>query len=143
MKDFYSAMNLTADAGQDAIRSALAGAPPGVRADAEYVLLDPKRRAVYDRNHRLLTTIGQLRSHLGLSYTRFWARQEYKDFWDDLAPTQQQPKGRRVDAALIAGAFKAVGRHGRKQVTRGSNWLIALMVIFAFLVAFLIVHFAR
>ncbi len=143
MKDFYSAMGLTADANEDAIRSALASVPHDVRADAEYVLLHPRRRTVYDRNHRLLTTIGQLRSHLGLSYTRFWARQEYKDFWDEVAPTPQQPKGRRVDATLIAGAFKAVGRHGRKHVTRGTNWLIALIVIVAFVAAFLIVRLAR
>ena len=142
MRDFYSALNISSDAGQDAVRAALADAPADVRGDAGFVLLDPRRRVIYDRNHRLLTTIGRLRSHLGLSYTRFWARQEYKDFWAEVAPTPQ-PKGRRVDAVLIAGAFKAVGRHGRKHVTRGSNWLIAAMVICAFVVAFLIVRLAR
>ena len=117
MKDFYSALGLTAGAGDDAIRAAAATAPDDVRAGAEFVLLDPKRRVVYDRNHKLLVTIGQLRSHLGLSYTRFWARQEYKDYWNELAPTPQ-PKGRRVDATLIAGAFRAVGRQkiGRAHV---------------------------
>jgi hypothetical protein len=124
------------------ISAALPNAPADVRADAEFVLLDPKRRAVYDRNHRLLTTIGQLRSHLGLSYTRFWARQEYKDFWAEVVPTPQ-PRGRRVDAVLIAGAFKAVGRRSRKHVTRGSNWVIALMVLSAFVVAYLIAWLAR
>ena len=143
MKDFYAAMGLSADAADDTIRTALAKAPADMRADAEFILLDPRRRAVYDRNHALLTTIGRLRAHLGLSYTRFWARHEYKDFWTELAPTSQQPKGKRVDAALIAGAFAAVGRQGRKHVTRGSNWLIALMVAIAFIVAFLIVHLAR
>jgi len=143
MKDFYSALGLSADAGDDAIRAALKVAPADVRADAEFVLLDPKRRTVYDRNHRALTTIGQLRSHLGLSYTRFWARQEYRDFWSELAPAPKQPQGKRVDAALIAGAFRAVGRHSRKHVTRGSNWLIVLMVLIAFVVAFLIVRLAR
>ncbi len=142
MKDFYSAMGITADAGEDAIRTALPNAPGDLRADAELILLDPRRRAVYDRNHRLLTTIGQLRSHLGLSYTRFWARQEYKDYWQELVPTPKT-RGKRVDAALIAGAFRTVGRHGRKHVTRGSNWLIAFMVVLAFVVAFVIVHFAR
>ena len=142
MKDFYSAMGVPADAGDDAIRAALTGTPGDLRADAEFILLDPRRRTVYDRNHHLLTTIGQLRSHLGLSYTRFWARQEYKDYWQELVPAPK-PKGKRVDAALIAGAFRTVGRHGRKHVTRGSNWLIAFLVVLAFVVAFLIVHFAR
>ena len=142
MTDFYTAMNLPTDAHDDAIRAALDSAPAQLRSDAEFILLDPRRRTVYDRNHRLLTTIGQLRSHLGLSYTRFWARNEYKDFWADLTPTPQ-PKGRRVDATLIAGAFRAVGHHGRKHVTRGSNWLIALIALVAFVVAFLIVHLAR
>ena len=142
MKDFYSTLSLPANADADAIRAALTTAPAPLRDDAEFILLDPRRRTVYDRNHRLLTTIGQLRSHLGLSYTRFWARNEYKDFWTDLTPTPQ-PKGRRVDATLIAGAFRTVGRHSRKHVTRGTNWLIALMVLIAFVVAFMIVRLAR
>ena len=142
MKDFYSTLSLAADADDEAIRAALATVPAPLRIDAEFILLDPRRRRVYDRNHRLLTTIGQLRSHLGLSYTRFWARQEYKDFWTDLTPPPQ-PKGRRVDATLIAGAFRTVGRHSRKHVTRGSNWLIAFIVLLAFVVGFLIVHLAR
>jgi hypothetical protein len=145
MRDFYSALDLPVDASEDVIRRALDNAPADLRVDAEFILLDRRRRVAYDRNHQLLTTIGQLLSHLGLCYTRFWARQEYKEFWNEVVP-EAKPRGRRVDAVLIAGAFRAVGavgRHGRKHVTRGSNWLIALIVLSAFVVAYLIVWLAR
>jgi hypothetical protein len=142
MKDFYSALNLSPDADPQAITGALANAPADVRADAQSILLDARRRLVYDRNHRLLSTIGELRSHLGLSYTRFWARKEYKDFWKELSSAPAQ-RGKRVDAVLIAGAFRAVGKHGRKHVTHSRNWIIAGVLACAVLLAFVAYRLAR
>jgi len=142
MKDFYSALNLSPQADEEAIRASLTTAPADVQSDARLILLDPRRRAVYDRNHRLLTTIGELRSHLGLSYTRFWARQEYKDFWKELG-TGPVKRGKRVDAALIAGAFRAVGRHGRKHVTHRRNWIVAAILVSIALLVVVAFHLAR
>src|SRR3954469_19924769 len=87
MKDFYKRLGLDDDATADAIRGALvapaepARAPDAAtRVAAEFVLLDPRRRAVYDRNRRVLVTIGQLRSRLGLNLKPFWSRGGFGDF---------------------------------------------------------------
>ena len=143
MKDFYKRLNLDPTAREQVIRDALPKASPNWRQDAEYVLLDPKRREIYDRNRRVLLMIGELRMHLGLNYTRLWARQEFKDFWQELAPSgPAKTSGRRVDAMMIAGAFRTVSRHGRRHAARiGTGWIMATATVLALLIAFLW-HFA-
>ncbi|HXE55166.1 MAG TPA: hypothetical protein VN541_19240 [Tepidisphaeraceae bacterium] len=143
MKDFYKRLNVDESAPEQTLRDALHRASARWRQDAEYVLLDPKRRAVYDRNRRLLLTIGELRLHLGLNYTRFWARQEFKDFWQELAPAgPAKAPGRKVDAKMIAGAFRAVGRRGRRHAARvGMGWILATSGVIVLLLGFLW-HFA-
>jgi len=91
LKDLYKQLGVPRDANADAIRAALAGAAPDARAAAEFVLLDPVRRAVYDRNHRLLATIGQLRLHLGLNLAPFWARGSFADFTYGTAEQRLDP----------------------------------------------------
>jgi hypothetical protein len=137
MKDFYQRLKIAPYAEEATVRAALADADPPSREAAEFVLLDPKRRRIYDRDHRLLTMIGELRMHLGLNYTRFWARQEYRDFWRELMPAQE-PVGRRVDAMMIARAFGAVGRHGRRHVRKPLNWLILVAVVAVAMALFLV-----
>src|SRR3954447_20160912 len=105
MKDFYKRLGLDGDAATpDAIRAALAApAEPAhaldaaTREAAEFVLLDPRRRAVYDRNRRVLVTIGQLRSRLGLNLKPFWSRGGVGDFSYAYDPT-----GGRVGSAWVA-----------------------------------------
>lgn len=136
MRDLYQRLNLPPEADADAIRRAAESAEPSLRTDATAVLLDPRRRVVYDRNHRLLRTIGELRMHLGLNYTRFWARQEFRDFRLELAPAPV-PRGRRVDALLIAHAIRNVGRRGSRHIPRHrAVWIIA-MILFAISLALL------
>jgi hypothetical protein len=137
MKDFYQRLNIAPYADEGAVRAALENFDPQSRNEAEFVLLDPKRRQIYDRDHRLLTTISQLRLHLGLNYTRFWARQEYREFWSEVMPAQQ-PVGRRVDAMMIAGTFRAVGRHGRRHASKPLNWLILVAVITVAIATYLV-----
>jgi len=144
MKDFYSQLSLASDSDEAAIRQALPSLAPDVRSDAEMILLNPHRRMIYDRNHRLLTTIGELRMHLGLNYTRFWSRQEYREFRRELAPAAATaPRGRRVDAMLIVGAFQSVGRHGRRHATRKGNWVIALILVAIVVLVTLLWRFLR
>jgi len=130
MQDFYKRLNLPADASEDQIRQRLAMADPSIRAAAQTILLDARRRQVYDRNREVLFTIGQLRLKLGLNYTRFWARREYRDFWQDglYEPPQSEPQRRlkKVDKMMIAQAFHAVGRRGRRHAARwGWGWIAA------------------
>ena len=141
MIDYYKHLAIADDAPAETIRGAIAGAAdPQLRRDALAVLLDPQRRHVYDRNRRLLLTIGELRLHLGLTYTRFWARADFRDFSPGLAPADATaPPKRRVDAMLIAGAFhgsanafRAVHRHGRRHAARlGGWWIGALFLVVA------------
>jgi hypothetical protein len=127
MKDFYKQMKVPDDASDARIRSGLPFLEAVTRASAEMVLLDPRRRAVYDRNRRLLVTIAQLRVGLNLNYTRFWARREFKDFWPEpvfVSPTPQAAPKRRVNKEMIAQAFHTVGHHSRRQVARWGGWWV-------------------
>jgi len=79
---------------------------------AEFVLLDKKRRAVYDRTHRVLTTIGGLRSHLGLNFKTFWARGRLRDFTFELtAPEGPRPR-RAIRSIRPADIRRAFGLRG-------------------------------
>jgi hypothetical protein len=110
MKDLYRRLGLDETAGDAAVRAALAAAgDDATREAAEYILLDPQRREVYDRNRRVLLTIGRLRANLGLNLTRFWPRPRFADFTVDLAPTSPRPAD---DPMRIAWAFGVVGRRG-------------------------------
>jgi hypothetical protein len=141
MKDFYKRLGLdddaTADA--DAIRGALAAPAEPARAPnaatreaAEYVLLDPRRRAVYDRNRQVLVTIGQLRARLGLNLKPFWSRGGFGDFSYRYDPTGGRSGGA---TAAAAGAhppqdpladprilWRAFGAGGRTRRHSGSGW---------------------
>ena len=80
MKDLYKRLHLPPDAHADDIRAALPSADPESCAAAEFVLLNPARRKVYDRNHRVLTRIGQMRSRLALGLRPFWSHGHHQDF---------------------------------------------------------------
>jgi len=137
MRDLYKRLRIPEDASDETIRQALPSTDAPLRQDVEFVLLDPRRRGVYDRNRRVLVTIGKLRAHLGLTYTRLWARSDFKDFWPDLAPADPGPRKRRVNSLMIAHAIRTAHRHGRRHAARWGKWWISLwaIVIFALLVA--------
>ena len=138
MKDYYKRLGLDDDATPDSIRGALAApadparAPDAVtREAAEFVLLDPRRRAVYDRNRQVLVTIGQLRARLGLNLKPFWSRGGFGDFSYRYDPTG----GRSAGGAAAAGAhppqdpladprtlWRAFGAGGRTRRHSGSGW---------------------
>lgn len=134
MRDLYKRLELPGQASEQQIRHSLGAATPDLRASAELILLEPRRRRVYDRNRDLLLTIAQLRFDLGLSYTRFWSRRQFKDFWKaptfTPAPVPPEAPKRRVDPAMIAQAFHTARHHGRHHAARwGWCWAIALIVL--------------
>ena len=122
MRDLYQRLDIPEDATEAEARRALSTADGELRASAEAVLLDPRRRSVYDRNRNLLITIGKLRSHLGLNLTPFWARGEFSDFTVG-APTQVAKK---ADASLIATAFGPTKRSSRRRRSRRTEILAAI-----------------
>jgi hypothetical protein len=134
MKDLYKSLNLESDASEEEIRRSLSLADPDARRSGEMVLLDPRRRVIYDRNRRLLLTIAQLRFELGLNYTRFWARREFKDFWQAPVFTpsnpQEAPK-QRITKLMIAQAFHTVRHHSRRHAVRWGSWWVAGWIVIA------------
>ena len=133
MKDLYKRLNVPDGATDEQIRRRLPAATAELRAAADTILLEPRRRRVYDRNRQLLVTIGRLRFDLGLNYTGFWSRRQFKDFWRAPQPftppvVEEKPK-RRVDKMMIEQAFHAarkVHHHSRHHVARwGWVWAAA------------------
>ncbi|HEY2587881.1 MAG TPA: hypothetical protein VGI81_19210 [Tepidisphaeraceae bacterium] len=141
MKDLYKRLNVPEGATEEQIRQRLPAASVDLRAASEMILLEPRRRRVYDRNRQLLVAIAQLRTELGLTYTRFWSRREFKDFWPKPAvvfsatpiPVAEEKPKRRVDKVMIAQAFHAartVHHHSRHHVARwGWAWAAAAITV--------------
>lgn len=83
MKDLYKRIGLMDQTDNpDQIIAAINNsvAPLRVKESARYILLDNRRKAVYDRNHKLLRTIGQVRANLGLNRTSLWLGSQCADF---------------------------------------------------------------
>lgn len=86
MKDLYKRLGVDAACTEAELKAALARADGETCEAARYILLDPDRRAVYDRNRRVLSIIGQVRGNLGLNLTSFWPATRFGDFTVDLTP---------------------------------------------------------
>ena len=81
MKDLYKRLNIDSSATPEEIQRALeAISDPGIRERVEKILLRPDRRKVYDRNHRVLMQITELRHRLSLYNKECWASGAYGDF---------------------------------------------------------------
>ncbi len=74
MRNLYRHLGCPAQADGEVVRQAIQwlAIDDPVREDAEYILLDPVRRKIYDRHWHLLTQLGQLRADMGLERTEHW-----------------------------------------------------------------------
>ncbi len=73
MYDLYGELRLTASASESEIKERLPHVlSRAVREDIEYILLNPNRRLVYDRNWKLMKAIGDLRGSLRLTRSDYW-----------------------------------------------------------------------
>jgi hypothetical protein len=140
MRDLYQRLGVSDSAPETELRAALAGADPSTRESAEAILLEPRRRAVYDRNRRVLTTIGRLRANLGLNLTRFWPRARFADFTHDLAP-QSASHRQPMDPMSMAWAFGVEPPRGYRRPWR--NRAIGAGVSCAVVAAMLMVWWMR
>lgn len=147
MKDLYKNLGVGEAAGDDQIRAALEGKDPAVESAARSILLDEHRRHVYDRNRRLLVTIGQLRSRLGLSLAPFWARGSFADFTFDVVPgfagaAVKSSNGQHLaDPLEVLRAFDVghTPRRRRRRRSRAQKWLIIASAVILLLVLAVVV----
>ena len=134
MKDLYKHLQLDETAPAEAIRSACATAQPELRSAAEFILLDEHRRRVYDRNRSLLTTVGQLRSRLGLTFAPFWSRGAFADFsFEPLLkfPTAEAARDGQhlADPLEVLRAFDGAQRRRKRRRPKAHYFLISLAVL--------------
>jgi len=61
---------------------------PTAAAACRHILLDARRKNVYDRNRRVLLCIGQLRAQLSLNQTEMWTEDDSTDF--DFQPSEMR-----------------------------------------------------
>lgn len=112
MKDLYKRLNLSGSgASESQIRDALAHnqALPEDLRDASQILLNPARRAAYDRTHRTLTTIGKLRARIELNDMEHWQQSDYNDFtYSSLREWRRAGAGQNVVRRLPRALYRAV-----------------------------------
>ena len=99
MKNFYRRLNISPSSSYVEIKRAVSASStdPALVEAASYVLLEAHRRPVYDRCHRTLSTVGQLRANLGLSATPGWAASNAADY--NVEPSQESELDRLRQAA--------------------------------------------
>ena len=83
MKDLYSKLGIERGASAEEVQAALEAKPE--LSDYATILLDTKKRALYDSTHSTLKMIGELRLRLGLDSGPSWFLKNYLDF----APAQK------------------------------------------------------
>lgn len=92
-----------------------------VRA-ARHILLDKRRKRVYDRNLRTMVLLGRLRANLGLHEAPRWTGSEYEDFKyapDDFGPELERKRDQKTRAS---------------DSDVGVGWVIALILLILFAV---------
>jgi hypothetical protein len=142
MKDLYKHLGVGEAATDEQIRAALERAQPDMQSAAQSILLDAHRRRVYDRNRRLLVTVGQLRSRLGLSLGSFWMRGAFADFTFDVVPgfagsPVRSSNGQHLaDPLEVLRAFDVsqTPRRRRRRRSKAQKWLIIASAVILLLV---------
>lgn len=130
MKDLYKRIGLagkTDDPG--AIIKALnqCRKSNAVKESAEHILLNPKRKEVYDCNYHLLGTIGQIRKNMGLGDTATCRWLQCEDFNGEVPPKRTHC---RIHFSWIAKADA--------YVTRNSSFVLSAIVVLAIVSALLL-----
>jgi len=140
VNDLYGKLSVNKAATQAELAEAL-GRNKHLAAYAS-VLLNEQKRAVYDRAHSTLTTIGALRQRLGLDSDNSWFVEQYADF--SPAARRQRPATAESSGASAVRPSSpsattpdraSMSTPGARRVGRGS--LIVLVLAAAALAAIL------
>ena len=113
MIDLYKRIGLTPDASVAELRSRLTTITnQRVKRAVQEILLDPERREVYDRNHRTVRMIGQLRANMGLSQGANWLASNASDF--ETTSTRREPLLSQLEKDSRSTGRGRSSRRGRK-----------------------------
>ncbi|MDT8320603.1 MAG: hypothetical protein RQ826_08765 [Xanthomonadales bacterium] len=144
MKDLYARLKIDKSADRQQLAAILKGRPEWSEHAA--VLLNDEKRALYDRTHSTLKTIGQLRQRLDLNSGGSWFTEHYPDFAAGFraapAPRQSGPEA-SVAAEQKPGSDipqdQAPETPAKSRSRRLTPWL--LVVISVLLIALLLAAF--
>lgn len=136
MKDLYQNLNLDGPVNDTTLLSEAIGRcvdEETVRA-ARYVLLNPNRKQFYDCNHRVLSTIGEVRARLALPETQQWALLGNQDFDCDITPAWTDPLDLLDDEDLLDDAA-ALNQSSHRLPTASLDLTLPLRLAFGGLIA--------
>ena len=109
MKDLYRHIGLYAQVDDpNTLQASIADCrDPAIAVAARQILLNPKRKPVYDRNHRVLVTIGRLRERLALPSSDAWDALGNQDFDSQASAASASETPCSAIARLRGWSFKA------------------------------------
>jgi len=107
MKNLYAALGLEFGASDAQLAAILAQTPE--KGAQVAILLNPQKRALYDRAHTTLQAIGTLRQRLGLDAGESWFLESYSEFspQSHAAVFSAQPAAGHRAAAVAMGSRAA------------------------------------
>jgi len=141
MKDLY--LQLEFDARTDdleEVRQAIDEcADVEIAQSARHILLNPKRKRIYDHHHRLLETIGRLRSQLMLPQSTSWQELDSDDFEHEHDGGFATHDEFEVETDPVAGAKPAAAESNPIPATSSgnSNWISPLKMVMMAMAAFI------
>jgi hypothetical protein len=151
MKDLYKRLGIPPTASAEEIRVAIGVTnEAATREAAEFILLAPRRRTVYDRNHRVMTMIGQLRGRLAMGLRPFWSHGDHRDFTAASNPVAAGASGRGAGGAAAgrdpisvigaAGGHEHGHRRRRRRRMKIRAWMAwGLAVVAVVLIAIVVI----
>lgn len=130
MRDLYRPLGLNPAASEAEIRTAISrysGAIPSGREIAD-ILLNPRRRKVYDRAWITLHSLGQIRANLDMR-DEAWATRNH----DFITMSDGCPTFRAQQDAIIAGVLEKDRQEKRKRKIILIAFVIGIFLIFMLL----------
>jgi len=133
MHDLFLRLGVSTDASNDDIAAAIESKPH--LATASEILLNPQRRAAYQRTVFTLRSIGELRHRLGLDNEASWFQETCGDF---SAHAQARKFTAKAEVAAVEPVAATPAHAAHDAATRPPNrWMKPLLAIAAMLLMLL------
>jgi len=132
MKDLYLRLGIHENASAEQIATALELTPE--KDEYSLILLNKQRRAVYDRAHATLRSVGMLRQSLDLFSGDSWFEKHYQDFVPGRRSAVFRPRPEKAQSADIkpqdTHEVRAQEAVKTKPPSR-SKWLVPVLLAIA------------